>query len=492
MLFSSYEFVLAFLPASVLSYFLVLRFINATFAKLGLFLFSIIFYSYWDIRFTPLLIGSILVNFYLGKLIDRHRLEEAGGSRISRLLLWVGILANLGVIGLFKYFNFFVENLNAIPGVSAQFVDVILPIGISFFTFQQIAYLVDVYRRAAKEYSILDYGVFVTFFPQLIAGPIVHHKQVMPQFASVENRQLNWYNIDRGTFIFALGLFKKVVIADSLALWANQGFADALSLNFFESWIAALSYTFQLYFDFSGYADMAIGIALMFNIVLPVNFYSPYKALDIQEFWRRWHITLSRFLRDYVYISIGGNRCGWAATLRNLFVTFLLGGLWHGAGWTFIVWGALHGGAIVAQRIWSRLGLTLPRWLSWLVTFVFVVFAWVFFRAENLGDATAMVTAMLGINGIILPGFLEGMLAPLAGIGVEFSTYWFTKIDWHTARYAFIVLPVLTLFVLFSPNTVELLNRFRPGVYSGVAIAIGLAFSLALMREKVEFIYYQF
>jgi len=492
MLFSSYEFVLAFLPASVLSYFLVLRFANAELAKLCLFMFSLLFYSYWDIRFTPLLVGSIVVNFYLGKLIDRGDLAAGERRRLSLMLLLLGIAANLAVLGFFKYFNFFIENVNAIPGVSVEFVDVILPIGISFFTFQQIAYLVDVYRNTAKEYNILDYGVFVTFFPQLIAGPIVHHKQVMPQFASVGNRQLNWFNIDRGAFIFILGLFKKVVIADTLAKWANQGFGDALSLNFFESWVAALSYTFQLYFDFSGYADMAIGIALMFNIVLPINFFSPYKSRNIQMFWRRWHITLSRFLRDYVYISIGGNRQGWGATLRNLFITFLLGGLWHGAGWTFIVWGALHGGAIVAQRLWSRLGLALPHWLAWLVTFIFVVVAWVFFRAESLGDAMAMVTAMSGANGIILPGFLESTFAPLSVFGIEFSDYWFTKIHWTTARYAFIVLPLLTVFVLFAPNTVELLGRFRLSSYSGVIVALAFAFSLALMRQDVEFIYYQF
>jgi len=492
MLFSSYEFVLAFLPASVLSYFLALRYANVTIAKLSLFSFSLLFYSYWDWRFTPLLIGSIVVNFSLGKLIDQLGLGETRKSRLALSFLWFGIAANLLVLGVFKYFNFFIENINAIPEVSIEFVDIILPIGISFFTFQQIAYLVDVYRKSAKEYSILDYCVFVTFFPQLIAGPIVHHKQVMPQFASAGNRQLNWFNIDRGVFIFALGLFKKVVIADSLAKWANEGFGAAPSLNFFESWVAVLSYTFQLYFDFSGYADMAIGIALMFNIVLPVNFFSPYKSLSIQEFWRRWHITLSRFLRDYVYISLGGNRRREWATTRNLFLTFLLGGLWHGAGWTFIIWGALHGAAMVVHRIWSKLGLALPRWLAWLVTFIFVVVAWVFFRAENLDDALAIVAAMAGMNGIVLPVFLEGILAPLSGIGVEFSTFWFTEIDWSTARYSFIALPVLTAFVVFAPNTVELLRRFRPTRYSGAVMAVAFALSLALMRQDVEFLYYQF
>jgi D-alanyl-lipoteichoic acid acyltransferase DltB (MBOAT superfamily) len=269
-----------------------------------------------------------------------------------------------------------------------------LPLAISFFTFQQIAYLVDSYRKETKEYDFLNYALFVTFFPQLIAGPIVHHKEMMPQFASKWNLVKNYRNIALGLFIFSIGLFKKVVIADTFATWATPGFDVATTLTFFEAWATSLSYTFQLYFDFSGYTDMAIGAALLFNIKLPINFNSPYKATDIQDFWRRWHITLSRFLRDYIYIPLGGNRKGSFRTYNNLIITFLLGGLWHGAGWTFVFWGFLHGVALAIHRVWSSLGFKIWTWLAWLITFNFVNIAWIFFRAKEWDDAIKVLKGM--------------------------------------------------------------------------------------------------
>ncbi len=271
-------------------------------------------------------------------------------------MLIVGILGNLLLLGYFKYADFFISNFNVAVGSNISLLHITLPLAISFFTFQQIAYLVDSYKGKVRKHNFISYTAFVTFFPQLIAGPIVHHSEMMPQFENIKNKIINKNNIAKGFFIFSLGLFKKVIIADTFAIWTKSGFDTSLTLNFLEGWATSLSYTFQLYYDFSGYTDMAIGAALFFNIHLPINFNSPYKATDIQDFWRRWHITLSRFLRDYVYIPLGGNRKGNYRTYLNLFLTFLVGGIWHGAGWTFIFWGFLHGVAIVVNRLWKNWG----------------------------------------------------------------------------------------------------------------------------------------
>ncbi len=488
MLFSSYEFVLLFLPASVTVYFLALRLHGAQAAKIGLYLFSLFFYGYWDWRFLPLLVGSSLVNFYIGELLGRR----TSSGRPQRSMLIAGVVLNLGLLGFFKYTNFFIDNLNAVSGSTVSFVSVVLPVGISFFTFQQIAYLVDAYRGRASAYKVLDYCVFVAFFPQLIAGPIVHHKEMMPQFEDISNRLPRLDNIVRGAFIFAIGFWKKTVVADTVAVWANEGFANPGSLNFLESWVASLSYTFQIYFDFSGYADMAIGAALMFNIVLPINFYSPYKALSIQDFWRRWHVSLSRFLRDYVYIPLGGNRHGEIAMYRNFVITFLLGGLWHGAGWTFVAWGALHGCGLVIHRAWSGLGFRLPIPVAWLVTFVFVVVTWVFFRAASLPDAIDMLRAMAGLNGVVLPPQLAAPLAFLGNFGVEFGTYWFTEIDWQSARFSLLLLPMLLAFVLMFRNSIQQLRDFEPKWRQGAILAVAFSLALALVHRESEFIYYQF
>ncbi len=311
-------------------------------------------------------------------------------------------MANLALLGYFKYSDFFIENFNLVFDSSVGLLHLTLPLAISFFTFQQIAYLVDSYRQEVKELDFLNYAVFVTFFPQLIAGPIVHHKEMMPQFKNQRAKIINPQNIATGLFIFSVGLFKKVIIADTFASWASKGFDATPVLTFFEAWATSLSYTFQLYFDFSGYTDMAIGIALMFNIRLPINFNSPYKALNIQDFWRRWHITLSRFLKDYIYIPLGGNRKGNFRTYNNLFLTFVLGGIWHGAGWTFLFWGVLHGGALVIHRLWGLLHFQMKTWIAWFLTFNFINISWVFFRAKEWDDAIKVLSGMVGLNGVIL------------------------------------------------------------------------------------------
>lgn len=356
---------------------------------------SLFFYSWWNIAYLPIILSSMLFNYVIGNSLN----DNYGKIKINKkTLLSVGIVANLALLGYFKYADFFMENFNLAFDGSMPLLHLALPLAISFFTFQQIAYLVDSYRKETAEYDFLNYALFVTFFPQLIAGPIVHHKEMMPQFASKWNMVKNYKNIALGLFIFSIGLFKKVVIADTFAIWATKGFDHSEVLTLFEAWITSLSYTFQLYFDFSGYTDMAIGAALLFNIKLPINFNSPYKARDIQDFWRRWHITLSRFLRDYIYIPLGGNRVSSFRTYNNLMITFILGGLWHGAGWTFVFWGFLHGVALVIHRFWKQLGFTMNSILAWFITFNFVNIAWVFFRAKEWEDAVKVLKGMFGLN----------------------------------------------------------------------------------------------
>jgi len=345
-------------------------------AKSFLVFASLVFYSWWNIAYLPIILSSMLFNYVIGLSLSR---EQMGSKVGKKALLTFGITANVALLGYFKYADFFIRNLNHLLDTNVGMLNLALPLAISFFTFQQIAYLVDSSRGETREYDFLNYANFVTFFPQLIAGPIVHHKEMMPQFAAPSNKVKRYNNIATGLFIFSIGLFKKVIIADTFAVWATAGFDHASVLNMIEAWVTSLSYTFQLYFDFSGYTDMAIGAALLFNIKLPINFNSPYKALSIQDFWRRWHMTLTRFLKEYIYIPLGGNRRGEFRTYSNLMATFLIGGIWHGAGWTFLFWGFLHGIAIVIQRAWNKMGFRLNTLFAWFVTFNFINITWVFF-----------------------------------------------------------------------------------------------------------------
>lgn len=397
MLFNSYEFIFVFLPITFFVYFYLNGKGLTRTSKVFLVFSSLFFYSWWNIVYLPIILSSMIFNYVIGNRInndENHRFSK-------KIILTFGIISNIALLGYFKYSNFFIENFNLAFDSNIEFLHLSLPLAISFFTFQQISYLVDSYRQKTKEYNFLNYALFVTFFPQLIAGPIVHHKEMMPQFANTRNKVKNYKNIAMGLFIFSIGLFKKVVIADTFAVWATTGFDTATTLSFFEAWATSLSYTFQLYFDFSGYTDMAIGAALLFNIKLPINFNSPYKATNIQDFWRRWHITLSRFLREYVYIPLGGNRKGEFRTCNNLMATFIIGGIWHGAGWTFVFWGFLHGIALVIHRIWSKLGFKLWTWLAWLITFNFVNIAWVFFRAKEWDDALKVLSGMVNVESIV-------------------------------------------------------------------------------------------
>lgn len=392
MLFNSPVYIFLFLPVVAVGYYRLARCESDLPRKAWLVAASLFFYGYWKPIYLIVLFASVSVNYGLVAWMKK------GASRHRFVAMAAGVVFNLGLLGYYKYAGFFVENLNDFAGTQFPPVELALPLAISFFTFQQIAYVVDSYYGKAGRHSLIDYVLFVTFFPQLIAGPIVHHREMMPQFQDRDSGRVQWNHILAGAFVFAVGLFKKVAVADTFAVHADAGFNAAGSLGMLEAWAACLSYTFQIYFDFSGYTDMAIGAALLLNIRLPANFNSPYKALTIQDFWRRWHMTLSRWLRDYVYIPLGGNRRGPARTYLAILSTFILGGFWHGAGWTFVIWGALHGLAVAGHRVWSQAGLRLPAPVAWPLTFGFVCVTWVFFRAANLDTAFAMIADMTDLS----------------------------------------------------------------------------------------------
>ncbi len=410
MLFNSFAFIFAFLPIVLVGFFALARFSHRLAAG-WLTLASLVYYGWWDPGYVALLLASIGVNYSLGTRIAR--MHESGQRSRGKRLLLLAIAANLGLLGYYKYGIFLVSNAQTLFGHAGPLPEIILPLGISFFTFTQIAFLVDAHRGLARDYSLTHYTLFVTYFPHLIAGPILHHREMMPQFDRRATYVPNWDNIAVGLTMFIFGLFKKTVIADDMAGFASPAFnaaAAGTQLTLLEAWGAALAYTFQIYFDFSGYTDMALGASRMFGIVLPLNFRSPYKARSIIDFWRRWHITLSRFLRDYVYIPLGGNRKTELRRYQNLLLTMLIGGLWHGAGWTFVFWGALHGVYLVINHAWRSLrrhfDFASPpgaRALAILTTFIAVVVAWVFFRAADFTTAVSIVAGMAGQNGVVLP-----------------------------------------------------------------------------------------
>lgn len=398
MLFNSFVFIFVFLPITVIGYFGLNHFKRHTAAKILLVMASLYFYAFFNLSYLPIIISSIMVNYAVG-----YNLMKRGGKKLRQLMLWMGIVFNLGLLGYFKYTDFFIENINIFFGTSFLLKNILLPLGISFFTFQQMAFVIDCYKGKTIFLNFLDYCNFVTFFPQLIAGPIVLPEEMLPQFESVANKRPQYENLFNGFFLFSLGLIKKVLFADSIAIFANAGFSLPVEhFTMAEAWLISLSYTFQLYFDFSGYCDMAMGIARMFNIKLPLNFNAPYRATSFQDFWRRWHMTLNRFLTQYVYIPLGGSRCRESRVLINILIVFFISGFWHGAGWTFIVWGLCHGLGVVTCRIWHKCGGNMPDYIGTVVTFFFVNILWVLFRADNMHQAWIIIRSMFDNTQLIL------------------------------------------------------------------------------------------
>jgi D-alanyl-lipoteichoic acid acyltransferase DltB (MBOAT superfamily) len=516
MLFNSLEFLLVFLPGTLLVYYRLLRAGRQTSAQHALVIASAVFYGYWNPPYLLLLGASIIANFAIARRMTR------ASDEVRLAWLITGVTLNLLVIGYYKYAAFTIDSLNSVLDLSLTPPEMLLPLAISFFTFQQIAFLVDVYKsKVSGTVSLPKYALFVMFFPQLIAGPIVHHKEMMPQFSRRQPRNCLHYNLAIGLSIFLVGLFKKVVLADQLAGYANPVFTAAeqqIQLTFLESWLGALAYTFQLYFDFSGYSDMAIGLGYMFGIKLPLNFFSPYKATSIIDFWRRWHITLSRFLRDYLYIPLGGGRRGVPRRYANLMITMLLGGLWHGAGWTFVLWGALHGGYLMANHAWREFAeVRLPsnvtrtrtyRFISWAITFNAIVFAWVLFRAESLGAAMQIWFAMIGGNGVALPEALA--TTPVIGALANLFATWGDPFANGFANWGdgLTLISLAAAISLLSPNVAQLFgyhrayaagsNRpsfaWRPTVLWGgmVTCCAVFAFARVFSGGNSEFLYFNF
>jgi len=524
-LFNSYAFLFFFLPATLVGFFQIGRY-SRPLAALWLFAASLFFYGWWNPAYVGLLLASILFNYAIGTALSREYMR--GHARRNKWVLGFGVAVDLGLLAYYKYAHFFVASANSALSLGWQIEPIILPLGISFFTFTQIAFLVDAYRGEVKEANFIHYGLFVTYFPHLIAGPVLHHKEMMPQFALPTTYRVHWENLSVGLTIFTIGLFKKVVLADGISPFAAPVFEMAAhggTLGFLEAWGGALAYTFQLYFDFSGYSDMAIGLSRLFGVKLPLNFDSPYKAVNIIDFWRRWHMTLSRFLRDYLYFALGGNRKGPARRYLNLLATMLLGGLWHGAGWTFVIWGALHGFYLIINHAWRQMRAALGhdlehssplgRFAGMALTFLVVVVGWVFFRASSLDAALVMLNSMLGLNGITLPGSWYGLfhwrLVQLMGsLGIGFG---YVPIFAEGLSYSPLLGWIAALWALawLAPNTQQIMTIYKPALESIGTISepahyflwgpnkafswmMGFLFVVALfsMDRVSEFLYFQF
>lgn len=519
MLFNSFEF-LVFLPITLFLFLMLKRLANNELSLAFLVVASLFFYGWWNPYYLFLLVPSIILNYLAGKRLS------SPNQKHKKLFLIGAISLNLASIAYFKYSNFFLTNINNITGAHFSVGEILLPLAISFFTFQQIAYLVDSYKGITKEYNFTHYTLFVSFFPQLIAGPIVHHKDMLPQFAITLEHKKTLQNIGIGLSIFAIGLFKKTVLADGIAVYATPVFlqAESAPIDFFTAWGGALAYTFQLYFDFSGYSDMAIGIARMFGIILPLNFFSPYKATNIAEFWRRWHITLSTFLRDYLYIPLGGNRYGSFKRYQNLMITMLLGGLWHGAGWNFVIWGALHGSYLCVHQLWSNQiqpiakgrCIAVRKIFSWIVTFSCIVFAWVFFRASDFSSALNILSGMVGLNGISLPNAIFARLESQSEVLLMLNI---TANQQGGTNFVFTWVWVIILLIISTslPNIKQIFDPIKPALSSDNfssqnsilntssarfkwepntkwAVLTAIFFTLGLMTlgQVSEFLYFQF
>ena len=467
MLFNSPAFLYGFLPCSLLAYYGAHHWYGARAAQWVLFAASCVFYGAWDWHYLVMLLVLLSINFQLGGWLSR---------RPSVAVLSGGITLNLLILGYFKYTDFFIGNLNAATGAQYPLLHIILPLGISFFIFQKIAYLVDCHKGLVTDRDPLRFAIFVMFFPQLIAGPIVHHAEVIPQ---LKRHSLipDAGRVSAGLFLLAVGLFKKVVIADWLATYVDEPFAHAAELQFLDAWTAVLGYALQLYFDFSAYSEMAMGLALLFGVSLPINFNSPYKAASIAEFWRRWHITLGRFLRDYLYIPLGGNRQGQSRAVFAALVVMLLGGLWHGAGWTFVIWGAMHGVYLAVHRVWSA-RYSMPRLLGVAITFPAVLFAWVMFRAASVSDAVTIWKTMLGLNDLILPAVYHTIAQTQHSPFINGTEFWY--------------MACLLAFVMTGKNIHETLVSFVPSRFSAIYASVMIFASILTLGRPSTFLYFQF
>jgi alginate O-acetyltransferase complex protein AlgI len=481
MLFNSYVFIFLFLPITWLIYFSLNKFKLVDLSKSFLLGSSLFFYAYWNPKYLPLILVSILLNYSLTNQI----LGETSEKR-KKLLFYFGLTFNLGLLGYYKYTDFFLENLGLLTSIEFQTLSIILPLGISFYTLQQVAYLVDVYQGISGEKRLVDYALFVTFFPQLIAGPIVHYDEIMPQLQSLKSKVFSPQNFAKGLFIFTVGLSKKVLIADTLSPWVTEGFSNTQTLHFFSAWGTSLSYTLQLYFDFSGYSDMAIGLGYLFNIKIPQNFNSPLRAGNINDFWAKWHMTLSIFIRTYIFTPLVKlmPKSTFGYSMIAMFLAMTIAGIWHGAAWTFVIYGMIHGIAIIIHYYWKKRKRKLPYFLAWLITFNFVNISFIIFRAPTLTHAKHILLGMLGLQGIQLPKMGLNFLTKL---GAKMGPYMTNE---ENLQLLFIMLGFLIIFK--ADNSTLLQDQFRPR--KRLAFFAGLLFVLCLfgLNRVSEFIYFNF
>ena len=486
MLFNSYIFILFFLPVTLMLYYGLNALGKENIAKMALIGMSLWFYAYFHVSYLLLISASILFNYTCSKMLLKTK-----NNLTQKIFLTSGILVNIGIIVYFKYFDFFVENINLLFGSNFSMLHILMPLGISFFTFQQISYLVDSYRRETENYNFVDYALFVTFFPQLVAGPIVLHQEMIPQFNDKARKKISQDKLARGISLFAIGLFKKVMIADILGKGVNWGFANVSMLTAVDVIIVALLYTMQIYFDFSGYCDMACGIANMFHIDLPQNFNSPYKATSILDFWQRWHMSLTRFLRKYIYFPLGGSRKGKTRTMINVLMVFLVSGIWHGAAWTFILWGILHGVANVLNRLFNEQWEKIPRLIRWFGTFVFVNLTWILFRAESMQDVKILYSKLIQpwewrISGELLNKFdlLEFTYIEehVGVLGELIATY-----PW---LHLLIVAAIAICIALIPKNCHE--KKFVPNVKNAICSVVLLVWSILSLSGLSTFLYFNF
>ncbi len=478
MVFSSLEYFLCFLPVTVFIYYFCLYKHYTKYLLFIIIISSLFFYGYWNPKNLYIIISSVLVNYCFSRLLLSQ-------NTYRKTIFILSVFFNIFLIFIYKYLDFSISIVNYCFNQELPFYHIVLPIGISFFTFQQIAYLSDCYtqKHLGSSEGFLNYCCFICFFPQLIAGPIVHHKDVIPQFYSIQSQIIRWKNIHYAILFFTIGLSKKLLIADNLSPLVTYCFDTADQLTFLEALFGSLCYTFQLYFDFSGYADMAIGSALFFNIKLPCNFNSPYKAVSIRDFWRRWHITLSVWLRDYIYIPLGGNRKGQTRTYLNLFITFLIGGIWHGAAITFVIWGILHGLALIIHRIWLQLCekkrvKPLPRIFAWLITFLFINFSWIVFRVHELSDLRKFFKALTFQHSFNFSKAFIKQIIPSISLYPE---------------KALLIIAVL-LLLIFAKNSQQLQNKFKKTWFTAycAVLATYCIYKLLFSEGSQEFIYFQF
>lgn len=489
MLFNSYIFILFFLPITFIIYFTLNRFHKYQFAKIFLIGMSIWFYGYFNPTYILIIAGSILFNYILSKQMipGKHRVQT------TKFLLIFGIIANILLIFYFKYLNFFLDNINHLFHLNVEPFSILMPLGISFFTFQQISYLVDSYRGETVSYTFIDYALFVSFFPQLVAGPIVLHNEMIPQFNDNSKKNINCDMLAKGIYLFAIGLFKKVLLADTLGLGVNWGYNNIAALSGMDALLVSLMYTLQIYFDFSGYCDMAMGIANMLNFDLPLNFNSPYKSTSIIEFWQRWHMTLTRFLRQYIYFPLGGNKRGFIKTSLNILIVFLVSGIWHGANWTFILWGLLHGIAQVLNRLFKKYWDAIPKAFRYTLTFCFINFSWIIFRANSLSDCKQFISRFIygWENGITIHNSLLQCFDVIELTYIEEHIVFLTSLTGKFPSLNMWFICLIAFFIVFfikNPHK----KPFKATLPNAILCIILLVWSILSLSGLSTFLYFNF